>query len=63
MMLAPISSYSSLNTQRCEKLESEAKIDPPTHTEYFRSGGAIHLTLTPEGAMETSSRWRRSAIP
>lgn len=40
----PDSSYSCLLHHRFWKVEREARIDPPIHTEYFRSGGATILT-------------------
>ena len=39
----PVSSYSCLEIHICWKVDSEAKIDPPIHTEYLRSGGAMIL--------------------
>jgi len=45
------------------KVDREDKMDPPIHTEYFLSGGAMIFTFMVEGAKFTSSFWRRSAIP
>ena len=39
-MDGPDSSYSALEIHICWKVLKEAKMDPPIHTEYFRSGGA-----------------------
>jgi hypothetical protein len=49
-MEGPDSSYSSLEIHICWKVEREAKIDPPIHTEYFLSGGAMILIFMVEGA-------------
>lgn len=43
-MPGPDSSYSCLEHHKFWKVLSEARIDPPIHTEYFRSGGATILT-------------------
>mmetsp|Transcript_28610 Transcript_28610/g.77499 ORF Transcript_28610/g.77499 Transcript_28610/m.77499 type:complete len:237 (-) Transcript_28610:123-833(-) len=48
MMVAPCSSYSCLEIQSCWKEPSEARIDPPIHTENRRScgvGGDMSLTF------------------
>ena len=42
-MEGPDSSYSCLEIHICWKVESEARMDPPIHTEYFLSGGAMIL--------------------
>merc|ERR1719445_873008 len=44
-MDGPHSSYSCLVIHICWKVEREAKMDPPIHTEYFLSGGAMTLVL------------------
>merc|ERR1719206_898823 len=49
-MPGPDSSYSCLVIHICWKVEREAKIEPPIHTEYFLSGGAMILILMVEGA-------------
>ena len=41
----PDSSYSALVIQHFSKLESEVKMDPPTHAEYFLSNGATTFTF------------------
>ncbi len=40
-MLGPASSYSCLVIHICWKVDREAKMEPPIHTEYLRSGGAM----------------------
>ena len=40
-MEGPDSSYSCLLIHICWKVDSEAKMEPPIHTEYLRSGGAM----------------------
>jgi len=40
-MLGPDSSYSCLLIHICWKVDREARMEPPIHTEYFLSGGAI----------------------
>ena len=47
-MDGPDSSYSSLEIHICGKVEREARIDPPIHTEYFLSGGAMILIFIVE---------------
>merc|ERR1719221_1025545 len=39
----PDSSYSPLEIHICWKVLNDERIDPPIHTEYFRSGGATTL--------------------
>ena len=46
----PASSYSCLEIHICWKVESDARIEPPIHTEYFLSGGAIILIFIVVGA-------------
>lgn len=43
-MPGPDSSYSCFEHQRFWKVDSEARMEPPIQTEYFRSGGATILT-------------------
>ena len=62
-MDGPDSSYSCLEIHICWKVEREAKMDPPIHTEYFLSGGAIILIFIVEGAKAVISFRIRSAIP
>ncbi len=40
-MLGPDSSYSCLLIHICWKVDREARMEPPIHTEYFLSGGAM----------------------
>jgi len=49
-MLGPDSSYSSLEIHICWKVDNEDKMEPPIHTEYFLSGGAMILIFMVEGA-------------
>jgi len=44
-------------------VDKEAKIEPPIHTEYFLSGGAIILILIVDGARAVISFCILSAIP
>ena len=62
-MDGPHSSYSSLEIHICWKVDRDETMEPPIHTEYFRSGGAMTLTFTPEGAREVSSFCIRSTRP
>lgn len=50
MMAGPDSSYSCLLIHIVWKVDSDAKMDPPSHTEYFLSGGAKILILLVDGA-------------
>ncbi len=54
-MEGPDSSYSCLEIHICWKVESEARMEPPIHTEYFLSGGAMILIFIVEGAREVIS--------
>ena len=62
-MEGPLSSYSSLLIHICWNVDSDAKMEPPIHTEYLRSGGAMILIFMVEGASATSSFCMRSPIP
>merc|ERR1712019_131757 len=62
-MAGPLSSYSDLEIHICWKVESDAKMDPPIHTEYLRSGGATILTFMVGGARAVISLFMRSAMP
>merc|ERR1711908_99417 len=62
-MDGPHSSYSCLEIHICWKVEREAKMDPPIHTEYFLSGGAMILILMVDGAKAVISFCILSAIP
>lgn len=44
-------------------VESEARMDPPIQTEYFRSGGATTLTFIDVGARAVISFDMRSEMP
>ena len=44
-------------------MESEAKMEPPIHTEYFLSGGAMILIFMVAGARAVISFCILSAIP
>merc|ERR1719405_416748 len=59
----PDSSYSCFEIHICWKVESDERIEPPIHTEYLRSGGAMILTFIEAGASAVSSFDRRSAMP
>ncbi len=78
-MPGPASSYSCFEIHICWKVDSDARIDPPIHTEYFRSGGAMilsrehrqlrhlhsrtYLIFIVDGASAVISRCMRSAMP
>lgn len=62
-MPGPDSSYSCFEIHICWKVDSEAKMEPPIHTEYFLSGGAIILILIVDGARAVISFCILSAIP
>ena len=49
-MDGPDSSYSDLAIHICWKVDSEARMEPPIQTEYFRSGGATTLIIIDVGA-------------
>merc|ERR1719153_850608 len=59
----PERKYSSLVIHMVWKVEREARMEPPIHTEYLRSGGAMILILMVEGARQVISFCMRSAIP
>merc|ERR1712203_609417 len=62
-IVGPDSSYSPLEIHICWKVLSEERIEPPIHTEYFRSGGATTLIFIVEGARDVSSFVMRSPMP
>merc|ERR1712072_1436116 len=62
-MVGPDSSYSPFEIHICWKVLSEDRMEPPIHTEYFRSGGATTLIFIVEGAKAVSSLVMRSPIP
>merc|ERR1719334_986253 len=59
----PDSSYSSRVTHISLNVDSEERIEPPIHTEYFRSAGATTRILIEAGANVVSSLDKRSLIP
>merc|ERR1711975_125958 len=62
-MDGPDSSYSCLEIHICWKVDREDRMEPPIHTEYLRSGGAMILTFMEEGARAVISFCMRSAMP
>merc|ERR1712222_293257 len=62
-IVGPDSSYSPLEIHICWNVLSEERIEPPIHTEYFRSGGATTLIFIVEGANDVSSFVMRSPMP
>ena len=62
-MDGPDSSYSCLLIHICWKVDRDARIEPPIHTEYFLSGGAMILIFIVGGANAVISFCIRSAIP
>ena len=62
-MEGPDSSYSAFEIHICWKVERDAKMEPPIHTEYLRSGGATTLIFMVEGARAVNSLVMRSAMP
>src|SRR5688572_29788050 len=62
-MAGPDSSYSCFEIHICWKVDSDARMEPPIHTEYLRSGGAMILILSVDGARAVISFCMRSAIP
>merc|ERR1719183_3350309 len=62
-MLGPDSSYSPLEIHICWKVLNEDRMEPPIHTEYFRSGGATTLIFIVDGAKAVSSLVMRSPMP
>jgi len=55
--------YCATRLLQCWKVESDARIEPPIHTEYFLSGGAIILIFIVVGAKAVISFCILSAIP
>merc|ERR1711972_1101774 len=62
-MVGPDSSYSPFEIHICWKVLKDDKIEPPMHTEYFRSGGATTLIFIVDGANAVSSFVMRSPMP
>merc|ERR1712098_597306 len=54
-IVGPLSSYSCFEIHICWKVDSDDRIDPPIHTEYLRSGGAMTLIFIVDGARAVSS--------
>ncbi|RNA22473.1 dynein heavy chain axonemal [Brachionus plicatilis] len=59
----PDSSYSCFEIHILWKVDNDARIEPPIHTEYLRSGGAIILIFIELGARAVISFCMRSAMP
>ncbi|OWK05871.1 hypothetical protein Celaphus_00012898 [Cervus elaphus hippelaphus] len=57
------SSYTCLLIHFCWKVDREAGMEPPIHTEYLRSGGAMILTFSVLGARAVISFCTLSAMP
>ena len=62
-MEGPHSSYSCFEIHICWNDDRDARIDPPIHTEYFLSTGAITLVFMVEGTILSNSFFILSAIP
>ena len=62
-MDGPDSSYSCLLIHICWNVDSDARMEPPIQTEYFRSGGAMILIFIVAGARAVISFCMRSAMP
>ena len=62
-MEGPLSSYSCLEIHICWNVDSDARMEPPIHTEYFLSAGAIILIFVVDGASEDNSFTILSPIP
>merc|ERR1719163_1066870 len=62
-IVGPASSYSALEIHICWNVLSEDRMEPPIHTEYFRSGGATTLIFIVAGARAVSSLVMRSPMP
>merc|ERR1712019_62141 len=62
-IVGPDSSYSPLEIHCCWKVLRDERTEPPIHTEYLRSGGAITLIFMVEGANAVSSLVMRSPMP
>merc|ERR550539_1851406 len=59
----PVTSYSSFVIHiSCDVLRDD-QIEPPIHTEYFRSGGAVIVTCMAFGTRALSSFSMRASIP
>ena len=63
IIFGPFSSYSCLVIHIVWKVERDARMDPPSQTEYLRSGGASTLILLFVGAKACISCHILSAIP
>merc|ERR1719203_1408013 len=63
MIGGPVTSYSSLVIQSSWKVLSDDMMEPPIHTEYLRSGGAVIVTCIAFGTRALSSFSIRASIP
>jgi len=63
MAYLPFSSYSCLDTHIFLKVAKEAKMEPPTHVDNVRCGGAQILILVSRGASFRISLNKRSPNP
>merc|ERR1719162_1269747 len=62
-IVGPDSSYSDFEIHICWKVLKDERMEPPIHTEYFRSGGATTLIFMVDGARAVSSLVMRSPTP
>ena len=62
-MEGPCSSYCCLVIHVFWKVEREATMEPPIHTEYLRSGGSTTATLIEGGDRMDSSFFSRAPKP
>merc|ERR1712124_130391 len=62
-MVGPDSSYSCFEIHICWNVLRDDRMEPPIHTEYFRSGGATTLIFIVDGARAVSSLVMRSPMP
>merc|ERR1719453_437691 len=62
-IVGPDSSYSCLEIHICWNVLNEDRMEPPIHTEYLRSGGAMTLIFMVDGARAVSSFVMRSPMP
>merc|ERR1719260_213819 len=69
-MDGPHSSYSCLVIHICWKVDREERMEPPIHTEYFLSGGAMILILMmewkvvswmPQASIPRKEGWKRAS--
>merc|ERR1712098_519287 len=62
-MLGPLSSYSSFLIHISSNVLRDDRMEPPIHTEYLRSGGAMILIVIESGANAFTSFCTRSGMP